>query len=360
MTEKVTVNLGERSYDILIGNGMPVASALAPMEGVSALVVSDSNVGPLYAEKCEQSLIKMGMSVVHAQVPAGEDSKDGKFVAELYTKALEGGLDRRSVIVALGGGVVGDLSGFVAATYLRGVRLIQVPTTLLAMVDSSVGGKTGINMPEGKNLVGSFYQPIEVVMDLSTLETLPEKEYVSGLAEVVKYGAIWDAELLSLLEDEADAILAHDSDLLARVIKRCCEIKAEVVGDDEKESGLRTILNFGHTLGHAIEKVMGYGACTHGEAVSVGMAYAARLSVDQAGLSKAECDRLAELLQKLGLPTSIADVNGGDGLAWDDLRSAMSSDKKAEGTVPRWVLIERLASAQFGVEVDEKAMENAL
>ena len=224
----------------------------------------------------------------------------------------------------------------------------------------SVGGKTGINLPEGKNLVGSFHQPIEVVIDLSTLKTLPEKEYLSGLAEVVKYGVIWDASFFDMLEREVEAILERDDKMVASVVKRCCEIKAEVVASDEKESGLRTILNFGHTLAHALENVMGYGACTHGDAVSVGMVYAAKLSVTEGGFTEEESCRVNSLLTKLGLPVSVKEINGGKDLEWSDLRKAMGSDKKAEGSVPRWVLAEGMGKVRFGAEVNEEVMESVL
>ncbi|MBA4389026.1 MAG: 3-dehydroquinate synthase, partial [Verrucomicrobia bacterium] len=234
--DKVHVELGDRSYDISIGEKMPIGTTLATERGLKALIISDSNVDPVYGKECESALEASGFITSRAVVPAGEASKDLKTVGLLYEQAIASGLDRSSVIVALGGGVVGDLAGFVAATFLRGVRLIQVPTSLLAMVDSSVGGKTGVNLPQGKNLVGAFYQPVEVVADMNRLGSLPEREYRSGLAEVIKYGVIWDAGLFRALEENVAGLICRDLEFLKAAVARCCEIKAEIVGMDEKES----------------------------------------------------------------------------------------------------------------------------
>jgi 3-dehydroquinate synthase len=228
--------------------------------------------------------------------------------------------------------------------------LVQVPTSVVAMVDSAVGGKTGINLPQGKNLVGAFYQPRAVVIDRDTLATLPEREYVSGLAEVVKYGVIRDRGFFELMEERAGDILAKDPDLLGELIMRSCRIKAEVVGQDEREGGLRAILNFGHTLGHALEKVAGYGAFLHGEAIAVGMVYAARVSASELGLAEAEVQRLSQLLERLGLPVAAP------GHAWAALRQAMSVDKKVSGGVPRFVLARRMGEVEFGCEVSEETL----
>lgn len=353
----VHVDLGERAYDIHIGCDLQPGMRLVTEKGLRALVVSDSNVDPLYGDKCEKAFRAQGFETCRAAVPAGEASKSRKCAAELQDKALELGLDRDSVIIALGGGMVGDLAGFVAATLFRGVRLVQIPTSLLAMVDSSVGGKTGINLPQGKNLVGAFHQPIEVVADLSTLKTLPEREYISGLAEVVKYGVIWDAELFTQMEENSQKVLDRNFDMLEGVITRCCEIKAEVVAMDERESGVRAILNFGHTLGHALENVLGYGKSLHGEAVAVGMVYAAQVSTARKGFSAEDCERLTDLLRRLGLPVGFADLDAK--LSWGELREAMAVDKKARGEVLRFVLAERLGSVAFGCEVPEKVLEKA-
>ncbi len=352
MTEFVNVDLGSRSYNISIGSDLPIGTALGESSAITALVVSDTNVAPLYMERCVSLLEARGLTVTSAVVPAGELSKSLECAADLYSKAVDAGLDRRSVIVALGGGVVGDLAGFVAATFLRGVQFLQVPTTLLAMVDSSVGGKTAVDLPQGKNLVGAFYQPVEVVADLDSLDTLPEREYISGLGEVVKYGVIWDKGLFEYFEQNIDALLKRDKAVLLKIVKRCCEIKAEVVAQDEREGGLRAILNFGHTYAHALETVSGYDKWLHGEAVSLGMVYAAKLSVALSGFSENDAERLVTLLDKLGLPIKLDDAPD-----WAELRKAMDADKKTLNAVPRFVLAKRLGEVIFGCEVPEDALK---
>jgi len=247
--------------------------------------------------------------------------------------------------------MVGDLAGFLAATFLRGIGLVQVPTSLLAMVDSSVGGKTAVNLPEGKNLVGSFYQPRVVVTDPATLQTLPEREYVSGLAEVVKYGVISSPELLAEIEDRIEDVLARDGRLLAEIIASCCGIKARVGEGDEREAGLREILNFGHTLGHAIEKVRAYRGLLHGEAVSVGMVFAAMLSVEVLGLPESDAVRIRNVLSSLGLPVCLPD------LQWQELRAAVGVDKKGRRGQVRWVLIRAVGRVERGCVVEEAVLE---
>ena len=353
MNRTVHVNLGDRSYDITIGRNLPVGVSFRNETGVRALIVSDSSVDPLHGASCAKKLRHEKIETARAVVPAGEKSKNWKQILFLYDKALEFKLERSSAIVALGGGMVGDLAGFAAATYLRGIRLVQAPTTLLAMVDSSVGGKTGINLPQGKNLAGAFYQPVEVVADLAALETLAEREYVSALAEVVKYGVISDAAFFRYLDKNAAPLLAREEKVLREVVARCCEIKAAVVGADEHDRGLRAILNFGHTLGHALETACGYGTMLHGEAVSIGMAYAARLSVRAAGLGRDECDRILALLRRLGLPVV---VSGGKSPGWSAVRSVMAADKKTRAFVPRFVLAQRLGSVVTGCDVQERAL----
>jgi len=256
-------------------------------------------------------------------------------------------------MVALGGGVIGDLTGYAAASWLRGISFVQVPTSLLAMVDSSVGGKTGINIAEGKNLVGVFHQPELVLADLETLKTLPEREFAAGMAEVVKYGPIWDEELFQSLEATALRLAGsfQGSEEMGEIISRCCEIKAEVVRQDEREGGLRGILNFGHTLAHAIENVAGYGEYLHGEAVAIGMIYAARLSTQLKGLSVEESARIEKLLATLGLPVDAP------GLAWKDLRAAMAVDKKTRDGRIKFVLVDRIGHAEIGCEISEELME---
>ena len=354
MAECVKLNLDERSYEIHLGHGLGAGMSLAHETDVTALLVSDSNVAPLYADRFAAHLEAQGLKVSQAVVPAGEPSKSLTVAGDLYAAAVEAGLDRRSVIVALGGGMVGDLAGFVAATFLRGIRLLQIPTSLLAMVDSSVGGKTAVDLPHGKNLVGVFHQPIEVIADLDTLATLPDREYRSGLGEVVKYGVIWDAALFRLLVQEADALVNRDPAVLLPVIKRCCEIKAEVVAMDERESGVRAILNFGHTCGHAIEQVTGYDTWLHGEAVSLGMVYAALLSEAEWKFPADSREQLVALLERLELPVRLATPP-----AWADVRAAMSADKKTRGRVPFFVLAEHVGQVAFGCEIPEAALEAA-
>jgi len=353
----VNVDLGERRYPIRIGCDLPVGLSLDGGGPVRTLLVSDSTVVPLYGRTCGEKLAAHGAQVTCATVPAGESSKDLGRLAELYDEAIRAGLDRASVVVALGGGVIGDLAGFAAATYMRGIGLIQVPTTLLAMVDSSVGGKTAVNLPAGKNLVGAFHQPIEVVADLLTLETLPDRDYVSGLAEVVKYGVIWDAVFFEMLERNADKLKQRDVSVLEEVIGRCCEIKADIVAMDERESGVRAILNYGHTFGHALEKVCGFGQWLHGEAVSMGMVYAARLSAIEKGFAAADVERLTALLRAFNLPTTPRGT--GDDVDWAAVRVAMQGDKKAQQSVPRFVLSEKIGAVVFGCKVPESSMTEA-
>jgi 3-dehydroquinate synthase len=324
-------------------------------QGQRALLVTDDHVDALHGDTWEARLKSCGLDVRRETVPAGEPSKSLEMAGRLYDVAAAAGLDRQSIIVALGGGVVGDLAGFVAATYLRGIRLIQIPTSLLAMVDSSVGGKTGVNLGAGKNLVGVFYQPVEVIADLTMLTSLPEREYVAGLAEVVKYGIIWDAALFGSLEENLDAILSRDVDVLASLVRRCCEIKSEVVAVDERESGVRAILNYGHTLGHAIEQVCGYGGWLHGEAISMGMVFATALSQQVKQLHAEEAGRITALLGRCGLPLK-PDRAGFPG-GWAALRKAITSDKKTQKRVPRFVLAENIGSVIYGCELAEEVLE---
>jgi 3-dehydroquinate synthase len=354
---KIRVKLGSRSYDIRIGAGMPMDLSRFGGKGGKVMLVSDSNVDGLYGAGCARTLKRAGATVYRAVVPAGESSKSLKRAAQLYERAAEAGLGRGDVIVALGGGMVGDLAGFVAGTYLRGVALVQVPTTLLAMVDSSVGGKTGVNLKQGKNLVGVFHQPSAVVADLTTLRSLPTREYVSGLAEVVKYGVIWDAGLFKQLEGSVGGLLDRDESLLEKIVWRCCEIKAEVVSEDEREGGLRAILNFGHTLGHAVENVAGYGTVLHGEAVAVGMVYAARLSVLVRGCPVVHAERVVDLIRNLGLP--VVPPGGAEAGRWRALRGAMNADKKTHRGSLRFVLADRLGSVEIGCQVSEESLRLA-
>jgi 3-dehydroquinate synthase len=352
----VNVDLGSRSYDITIGRKLAEV-LVSDGAGCGALLVSDSNVDKLYGDECARIMAERGFRTARAVVPAGESSKSFEQAGRLYDAALAGQLDRGSYVVALGGGVVGDLAGFVAGTYLRGVRLIQVPTSLLAMVDSSVGGKTAVNLPQGKNLVGVFYQPQAVAVALDTLRSLPEREYISGLAEVVKYGVIFDAGFFCELEADAAQLRARDYAVLERVVGRCCEIKAEVVAADEREGGLRAILNYGHTLGHAIENAVGYGELLHGEAVALGMVYAGELSCRCTGLGAEAAERINRLLEDLGLPVSKSALP--EGLEWEQLRKIMSADKKAHDAIPTFVLACEIGRVEFGCRVTEEVLITA-
>ncbi len=349
MNKKLIVDLGERSYPIHIGSGIleTVGDACKSvgLDG-KCLIVSDENVAPLYAKRVFQALETAGFYPTLEVLPAGEPTKCHEKLIHLYSKAAEINLDRGHFMIALGGGVIGDLTGYAAASWLRGVRFVQMPTSLLAMVDSSVGGKTGVNIAEGKNLVGAFHQPELVLMDLETLKTLPKREFAAGMAEVVKYGPIWDADFFQGLE-ETDEIFPT----IGKIVARCCEIKAEVVRQDEREGGLRGILNFGHTLAHAIENVAGYGEYLHGEAVAIGLVYAARLSSRLKGLSSDDSARIEKTLANLGIPVAMPN------LAWSDLRVAMQNDKKTRDGLVKYVLIDRLGHAEVGCEIPEEILE---
>lgn len=352
----VKVELGDRAYDILIGPGLLSSLGAACAErltGRRCLLVTDSHVAETpHLSAAVSSLAAAGFEVVTQVVPAGEESKCAERLTALWDAAVEAKLDRKSFVVALGGGVTGDLAGFAAASYLRGVDFVQVPTTLLSMVDSAVGGKTGINLPAGKNLVGAFHQPRLVLADLDTLKTLPAREFNAGMAEVIKYGVIRDAELFGEIEHQVDAIRALDADLLRMLVRRSCELKAEVVGLDEREGGLRAILNYGHTLGHAIENVAGYGQYLHGEAISIGMVYASELSETVCGLPPDATRRQRDLFSAFDLPVSRA------GLVWEELFEAMTVDKKAQNALPRFVLAEELGRAGLPKAVDAETLRS--
>ncbi|MFO1490026.1 MAG: 3-dehydroquinate synthase [Kiritimatiellia bacterium] len=352
----VRVPLGDRAYDIHIGTGLlPGLGALcAPVcRGRACLVVTDANVGPLHAVACLDSLRAAGFAPVLAEVPAGEGSKCAAQLDRLWGAASDAGLDRRSMIVALGGGVVGDLAGFLAASFLRGVTFVQVPTSLLAMVDSSVGGKTGINLPQGKNLVGAFHQPALVVADLSLLATLPRREFAAGMAEVVKYGVIRDAPFFHWLEQSFSDIQRQDVAALERVVRRSCELKAGVVGEDETETGVRAILNFGHTLGHAIEQAGGYGRWLHGEAIAMGMVYACLLSETQTGFPPDHTGRVAALLRAFDRPVGAPD------LPLEALLEPMRRDKKSVDRSLRFVLASELGRVGLPRDVALDAVTEA-
>ena len=356
---QVKVPLADRSYHIKIGRDLVdrLGRECASLGlGKRCAVVTDSNVAPLHAARVLQSLKQAGFDPIQATIPAGEKSKSLAQVDAVYNQLASQRLERKSFVVALGGGVVGDLAGFVAATYLRGVAFVQVPTTLLAQVDSSVGGKVGVNLKSGKNLVGAFYQPRLVICDLATLETLPEREFLSGLAEVIKYGIIYDKAFFKRLERDMEAILARDGAALERIVARSCQIKADVVGQDETESGLRAILNFGHTIGHALEAVSKYGKFLHGEAISVGQVAAARLSSALLGLPESETARIRNLFLKSGLPIGVRTT----GAQREKLTAAMRLDKKVSGGEIRFVLAKNIGAVVWGQSVPQAAIATVL
>lgn len=353
-TSVVPIALGERSYDILIGeNLLADARAWRGLPSAStAVIVTNPTVRALHGAGLHAALSALYPRVLVIELPDGEAHKEWASLDAVFDHLLAEACDRRTLIFALGGGVVGDMAGFAAACYMRGVPFVQVPTTLLAQVDSSVGGKTAINHPRGKNMIGAFYQPLRVVCDLAVLDTLPDRELSAGLAEVIKYGPIADTAFLEWIESHIDALVARDRTALAHAVRRSCEIKAAVVGADERESGLRAILNFGHTFGHAIEAGLGYGRWLHGEAVGCGMVMASDLSVRLGLMPPAFVARMRALCSRAGLPVRAPALGGPS--RWLDL---MRVDKKAEGGELRFVVIESLGRA--GVRAVPEALVRA-
>jgi 3-dehydroquinate synthase len=353
----VPIALGDRSYSIAIGSHLldQVDTFASLPKASSALIVSNTAVAPLYAQRLHDVLAQKYGRVHLVTLPDGEGFKTWQTLNQIFDVLLEQGCDRKTVLFALGGGVVGDMTGFAAASYMRGVPFVQVPTTLLAQVDSSVGGKTGINHPLGKNMVGAFYQPLLVVCDLDTLKTLPARELSAGLAEVIKYGPIADLAFLDWIEAHMDQLLARDAAALAHAVQRSCEIKAWVVGQDERESGLRAILNFGHTFGHAIEAGLGYGEWLHGEAVGCGMVMAAELSHRLGLVDQTFVQRLKGLIHKAGLPVvgPVLDARDNAGRYLELMRV----DKKAEGGEIRFVVIDGPARASIRTAPDALVRE---
>jgi 3-dehydroquinate synthase len=354
---EIVVGLGDRSYPIVLGHGVLAETGVWLKEvappGRCALVTNPT-VGALYADTVIRSAAAAGFEPVRIDVPDGEEHKNLASLARIYDGLVDAALERNSPLLALGGGVVGDLAGFAAATYLRGIPYLQLPTTLLAQVDSSVGGKTGIDHPRGKNLIGAFYQPRAVLIDLATLRTLPRRQLLAGFAEVVKYGAILDAELFAFLEQELAQVLALDSAVLQHVVRRCCELKAQVVERDERESGERAVLNFGHTIGHALESVTGYTRFLHGEAVAIGMVAEARVSA-ALGLCRPEVvGRLRALLERAGLPVELpADIDR------EKLAGAIELDKKVRGGKVKFVALEALGRTRFVLLTNREIVEHA-
>jgi 3-dehydroquinate synthase len=341
----LTVSLADNSYDILIGSGLlPSLGSRCAAIGLtsSVAIITNPTVNALYGDIVRCSLAEAGCAVTIIEIPDGEIYKNAETLTHVYDTLIESGLDRKSFIVALGGGVVGDLAGFAAATYLRGIPFVQVPTTLLAQVDSSVGGKTAIDHPRGKNLIGAFYQPSLVLIDVDTLATLPEREYRAGLAEVIKYGVALDLPFFEYLEQHVDAIGAMDQGCLETLIYRCCQLKANVVELDEKESGLRAVLNYGHTLGHAFEMLAGYSELVHGEAVALGMCLAARISAELGHCTATEIERIVLLLTRFGLLTQPPLVDRGR-----LLRAILADKKSKDGSIS---FICNLGIGNFAVE----------
>jgi 3-dehydroquinate synthase len=356
--ERIRVELGERSYDIAIGSdslgevGEHIKSfGLSP----KIVLVSNPTVFLIYGERVSVSVKKAGFNPFTVIIPDGEEYKDLLWVQHIYNELLAAKLDRSSALVALGGGVVGDITGFAASTYMRGISYIQVPTTLLAQVDSSVGGKTGVNHKLGKNMIGTFWQPGLVWVDVETLKTLPKRELLAGIAEVIKYGVIRDKELFNFIEANREKILNLDSNILTHIIKRSCEIKAEIVSKDEREAGLRAILNFGHTIGHAIETVTEYKRFLHGEAVAIGMCVESRLSLMLGLIERDEVLRVQSVVDSFGLPSEMPehiDMNG--------ILSSIQLDKKAIAGELKFILPEKIGSVRIYKGVTEKSIKEVL
>jgi len=356
--ETVNVHLGERSYPIEIGQGTFGNAAQTVAHYCPtwhAIVLTDEHVEQPHAIAVAGNLADGGLEVDLIVVPAGEISKSVDTLAALWDKCLALGADRKSIVVCVGGGVIGDLGGYLAASFARGLRLVQVPTTLLAQVDSSVGGKVGINLPDAKNIIGAFWQPCAVLIDTDSLSTLPARQYRSGLAEVIKYGVILDADFFSYLEQHVDALNSREESVLVDVIARCCQLKADVVRQDEREeTGLRAVLNYGHTFCHGLETITGYEQFLHGEALAIGMICASRLAE---GLGRVDAQltlRQADLLEAVGLPTALPDVDH------DKLLNTMRRDKKAERGQLRFVLPTQMGHVELVDEIDDGQVIDAL
>jgi 3-dehydroquinate synthase len=358
MPTTVHVRLGPRSYDIEIGSGVLRQAATfiaARCRCVHAVVVTDTNVRARQADGIVTALTEAGIRSDLLEVPAGEETKCVAHAERLWNALADVKTDRKSVVIAVGGGVVGDLAGFVAATYARGLSFIQIPTTLLAQVDSSVGGKVGINLPQAKNIVGAFWQPAGVLIDLDVLATLPDREYRAGLAEVVKYGVILDAEFFEYLERHVDGLVARRPEILEHIVAQSCRLKARVVEQDEREeTGIRAVLNYGHTFCHAIETVTGYGRYLHGEAVAIGMVCASRLAERLGRIERSITERQISLLSRLGLPIVAGGLDAGQILA------AMQHDKKVERGRLRFVLPDRIGHVALVGDVAPALVEASI
>jgi 3-dehydroquinate synthase len=356
--EKVPVSLGDRSYDIVIGSGtLSGIGERAARFGFSPTIaiISNPTVFALYGKRVVESLVNAGFKCFSTLVPDGEEYKDYFWSYHILTELLKNRLDRNSCVFALGGGVIGDIAGFAASLYMRGIHFINIPTTLLAQVDSSVGGKTGVNHPSGKNMIGTFYQARLVWTDSNTLGTLPVKEFLCGIAEIIKYGVIWDVRLFETLEEKREAILNLDHEIMRYLIKRSCEIKAEVVSKDERESGLRAILNYGHTIGHAVETETGYSKYMHGEAVAMGMCMAARLSVALGIMESSQAERIKSVVSAYGLPTGLPkDLNG------DKLIPLIYRDKKTVAGEMKFILPRNIGNVVIHKGMDMEILKRIM
>ena len=351
------VDLANRSYPIYIGTNLLEQKALFEphlKSSTTVFIVSNTTVAPLYAKTLINTLSQLGKTVRLLELPDGESFKDWQHLQLIFDELLAHGADRQSMIIALGGGVVGDMAGFGAASFMRGIRFIQVPTSLLAQVDSSVGGKTGINHPLGKNMIGAFHQPVAVIADLNTLRTLPPRELSAGLAEVIKHGAIADADFLDWIEANTSALLACDTDAMAHAVLRSCEIKSAVVSADEREGGIRATLNFGHTFGHAIESGLGYGEWLHGEAVGCGMVMAADLSTRLGHISKADAQRLKRIIASMHLPIAPPKLGS------QRFMELMQVDKKTEGGQIRYITLGSIGAARIQQVPDATVIETLI
>ena len=343
--QTLKVNLGDRSYPIHVGDGiLSAAGDLLQQAGLrgKVAVITNPTVAQLYLDPVHESLTRAGFDVTPVLIPDGEEHKNLGSLSAVYDRLIADRFERGSCVLALGGGVVGDLAGFAAATFLRGIAYMQVPTTLLAQVDSSVGGKTGVNHPDGKNLIGAFYQPRLVLIDVAVLQSLPRREFIAGLAEVIKYGVIEDPALFKVLEEKMSKLMDQDRDLLSQVIATSCAIKAKVVEKDEREDDYRAVLNFGHTIGHALEAATEYQKYLHGEAVGIGMAQAAAISVQQGFCDQRSLERIRKLIKKAGLPLEIPrDVS------MQNLVQGMEVDKKSAGGKIRFVMCAGIGKTGF-------------
>lgn len=361
--QQLVVEIPQRQYPIFVADGLLADTQklrellLERIQGRQVAIITNEVVAPLYLDALLQALD--GLQVDVMQMADGEAQKNLQVYQQTMDFLLGARHNRSTCLIALGGGVVGDLCGFVAATFQRGVDFVQIPTTLLAQVDSSVGGKTAVNHPQGKNMIGAFHQPVAVLADTATLSTLPSREYAAGLAEVVKYGVIEDAVFFEFLEQHSDDLLAKDGAVLSQVILRCCAIKAEVVSADERESGRRAILNYGHTFGHGIEKLCGYGQWLHGEAVAIGMVMAARLSVAVAGLDESVVTRLTELFTRLGLPTAL-DQASREVATVEAMMDVMGLDKKVVDGRLRFIVASELGQVQVRDDIDAAVVREVL